>query len=409
VSDEIKWIELNLIDMPARGRAHNPGRVAELARDMAKNGQLQDIVVTPKDGRFEVVAGRGRYLAAKQLNWDKVQALVKDNLSELDKVLLMIAENDEREDVSPIDRGLSYIWAMDTGGLTQESLAGKVGKTQGYIAQYITAARLPEPVREIITRVIIDIAHIRQIARLPSPEAQLAMAQRCEKEDLTVKQLENLIQKALTASASPSAAPVTHSPLAGEGGPASSAGKDEGANAALKPGFKIAKSAKGIRVAGDFPDNITLPELAKALEEPFQKWQADRAKGQTGVKQPKPKQAPKVSKAPAATHAPAQPTIPTKAQMLAGLRNVKEAMDASAASAPKADAQAGPKAAAGFGAAELNEMKEQQKNMFSGLKESLSTPDGRAMIEQVAKAQGFQTPEEYIASVEETLKKQGLS
>lgn len=74
MADEVRWIDLNLIGLPARGRQHNPDRVAELAQDMAKNGQLQGIVVTPKGNGFEVVAGRGRYLAAKQLNWKSSSA-----------------------------------------------------------------------------------------------------------------------------------------------------------------------------------------------------------------------------------------------------------------------------------------------------------------------------------------------
>ena len=59
----------------------------------------------------------------------------------------MISENDEREDTSPIDRGLSYIWAMEAGGLTQDALAGKVGKTDAHINQYVQLP-VPEPVRE---------------------------------------------------------------------------------------------------------------------------------------------------------------------------------------------------------------------------------------------------------------------
>ena len=48
MADEMRWIDIGQIDLPARGRQHNPDRIAELAEDMAKNGQLQDIVVTPK-------------------------------------------------------------------------------------------------------------------------------------------------------------------------------------------------------------------------------------------------------------------------------------------------------------------------------------------------------------------------
>ena len=262
MADEIRWLDISQIDLPTRGRQHNPDRIAELAGDMAKNGQLQDIIVMPKgDGRFDVVAGRGRYLAAKRLKWDKIQCLVKENLSELDRVLLMISENDEREDTSPIDRGLSYIWAMEAGDLTQGALATKLGKTQGYISQYVAAAQLPEPVRKIINRLIIGITHINLIARLPTPEAQIAIAEKCQKEDLSVKQLENIVNNALSVSAKS----ATGSPT---GGAASAQSHPK----ALADGFKIGEAGGKVRIAGIFPMNTPDPELVKAFEASLQDW-----------------------------------------------------------------------------------------------------------------------------------------
>jgi len=323
MADEIRWIELNLIDIPARGRGHDPDKVTELAQDMARNGQLQDIVVTPGgDGRFEVVAGRGRYLAAKQLNWEKVQALVKDNLSELDKLLIMISENDEREDVTPIDRGLSYIWAMEAGNMSQEALAAKLGKTQGYISQYVSAAQLPEPVRKIINRLIIGITHINQIVRLPTPEAQLALAEKCQKDELSVKQLEIIVKKTLSASS----VPAGESEAGKQGESAGTALKS--AAAKLPPGFRMAMAGKGVHISGTFPANVTLPELVKGIEDSFQQWKS-RPETPKAAK-PGRQSAKKPAKAPADTLAPAlpdgAPRIPDKAQSLDELRKIAKAM-----------------------------------------------------------------------------------
>ncbi|MCB4790788.1 MAG: hypothetical protein LHV68_02770 [Elusimicrobia bacterium] len=125
---------------------------------------------------------------------------MRDGLSEYDKARITISENDEREDLLPVDRGLSYKWAMEAGGKTQEALAADLKKTHAHVSQYVAAVELSWPVREIVNRFTIGIAHINQISRLPNQEAQIAMAERVHKEELSVKQLESLVNKALSTT-----------------------------------------------------------------------------------------------------------------------------------------------------------------------------------------------------------------
>ncbi|MCB4791935.1 MAG: ParB/RepB/Spo0J family partition protein [Elusimicrobia bacterium] len=221
--EEIRLVDVGLIDLPGHvrphmipgesiqwGRYHDAGKVAELAQDMKTIGQLQDIVVCKKDPpshkategqvRYELIAGQGRLLAAKQLNWPQIRCLVREGLSEYDKARITISENDEREDLLPVDRGLSYKWAMEAGGKTQEELAADLKKTHAHVSQYIAATELSEPVREIVNRFTIGIAHINQISKLTDTAMQIAMIERIDKEGLSVKNLETLVNKALSTS-----------------------------------------------------------------------------------------------------------------------------------------------------------------------------------------------------------------
>src|SRR5262245_40291322 len=134
-AQETMWIEINLIDLPSSSRQHDQDRINTLAQDMAKNGQLQEIVVTPKGDRYEVVAGVGRLAAAKELQWDKIRCFVRPGLSDFDKLFITFSENEEREDVSPIYQA-SLLKKMK-GDMTQEQLADKIGKERGTISQYL--------------------------------------------------------------------------------------------------------------------------------------------------------------------------------------------------------------------------------------------------------------------------------
>ena len=96
-------INLSNLDLAPNARAHSAESLASLAEDMRRNGQLQEIIVTPKDEEhFEVVSGTGRTLAARKLGWKTIRARVMTGLSEFEKTHITFSENEEVEDVSPI-------------------------------------------------------------------------------------------------------------------------------------------------------------------------------------------------------------------------------------------------------------------------------------------------------------------
>ncbi len=56
----------------------------------------------------------------------------------------------------------------------------------------------------------------------------------------------------------------------------------------------------------------------------------------------------------------------------------------------------------------IDHANKQKIDMLHTFKDMLKTPEGRAQLEPVAKANGFQTPEEFIAKMEKDLRDQGL-
>ena len=117
---QTQLLDHSLIDVPAHFREHTPEALESLVKGIQEHGQLQEIVVAAKpDGRFELVAGQGRLTAIQKLGWPQIRAQVLTEVSELDKALISIAENEEREDVSPIDKALSYKRANGGGSIDQ--------------------------------------------------------------------------------------------------------------------------------------------------------------------------------------------------------------------------------------------------------------------------------------------------
>jgi ParB-like chromosome segregation protein Spo0J len=105
-----KTVELKRIIAPSkRLRALRPEAVDAMVESMRARGQLQPIVVrkNPSFGRptYTLVVGKHRYMAAKQLGWDGINASVVDSKVTDDEAKMMeIDENFIRADLTPAER-----------------------------------------------------------------------------------------------------------------------------------------------------------------------------------------------------------------------------------------------------------------------------------------------------------------
>lgn len=77
----------------------------DLAASLDKYGQLQPISVFAKKGRFEIVIGQRRYLAAKQLRWSNILAMIlPPGISKREAMILSLIENSQRRDLTIKDK-----------------------------------------------------------------------------------------------------------------------------------------------------------------------------------------------------------------------------------------------------------------------------------------------------------------
>src|SRR5258708_6093985 len=96
-----QWVDITRITVPEGVRPHTPEDVDSRAASMAKEGQLQSILLSKEGDQLLLVYGNGRLESAKKLGWEKIRADVKEGLTESQKLVITLAENEEREDASP--------------------------------------------------------------------------------------------------------------------------------------------------------------------------------------------------------------------------------------------------------------------------------------------------------------------
>jgi ParB family transcriptional regulator, chromosome partitioning protein len=171
-------------------------RIDELAQTIKTHGVIQPIVVRERNGKFEIIAGERRWRAVTKLGWDRIPAIIKEfNDSQTASVALI--ENLQREGLTAIEEAVAYAKLLELHGLTQESLAQRLGKGQSTIANKLRLLQLPEKVQESILHRIITERHARALLSLKDVELQLKILQEVVEKSLNVKQTEELIKKIL--------------------------------------------------------------------------------------------------------------------------------------------------------------------------------------------------------------------
>ncbi|HKZ01439.1 MAG TPA: ParB/RepB/Spo0J family partition protein, partial [Pyrinomonadaceae bacterium] len=144
-------VEVELIDAsPLQPRTHfDQASLEQLAQSIETHGVVQPVVLRPKNGRYELVAGERRWRAAKIAGLSRIPAVVRD-IRDKDLLELALIENIQREDLNPIEEAQAYKKLIETVGLTQESLADRVGRDRSYITNYLRLLRLPADIQRLV-------------------------------------------------------------------------------------------------------------------------------------------------------------------------------------------------------------------------------------------------------------------
>jgi ParB family transcriptional regulator, chromosome partitioning protein len=107
---------------------------------------------------------------------------------------MALVENIQREDLNPLERAQGYRILIDQLGLTQAELAGRLGEERSGIANYLRLLELPEPVRNLIRDGKLSLGHAKLLAGVADILEQQRLAAVVVAQDLSVRNLERLLQ-----------------------------------------------------------------------------------------------------------------------------------------------------------------------------------------------------------------------
>ena len=173
-------------------------KIQELAQSIKENGLIQPIIVrkSPVLG-YEILAGERRYRASIAAGLSEIPVIIKQ-LSDQDMMLHSIIENLQRENLNPIEEAKAYQSLIDKG-FTHTEIAEKMGKSRPYITNLVRLLGLPKHILTEVESGRLSQAHARLLIQLSS-DKQDKLLNRIQTENLSVRQVEQILQKTKKSS-----------------------------------------------------------------------------------------------------------------------------------------------------------------------------------------------------------------
>lgn len=155
------------------------GDLTELAASIAAIGVLQPVTVVPlpgaeNEGRYRIVVGHRRVVAAALAGEAAVPALIRANLADFGVVAALV-ENLLRAGLSPLEEASGYKTLRDAG-LSQAQIADRVGVNQGTVSKRLSLLRLPPEALAMVESGRLPVAEAVEAAKLPPAALATAVA-----------------------------------------------------------------------------------------------------------------------------------------------------------------------------------------------------------------------------------------
>ena len=163
--------------------------LTDLASSMDASGLLQPIVVRPRDGGFELIAGERRLRAAQRLGWPRIPAVVRE-VDDRTLLTLALIENLQRDDLSPIDQAAGYHRLGEEFHLGHAEIAKAVGRDRSTVANLLRLLQLPADVQTMVHEKRLSAGHARALLGLSDGARQSALAAEAVEQGWSVREVE---------------------------------------------------------------------------------------------------------------------------------------------------------------------------------------------------------------------------
>lgn len=172
----------------------DPEKLDELAASIREKGIIQPLVVTKKDGFYEIIAGERRWRASQKAGLRELPVVIRE--ASEDAVLeLALIENIQRQDLNAIEEAHAYKSLVEQFGISQDEVAKRVGKNRTTVTNALRLLKLPAQIQQDVLEERLSMGHARALLGLEDEEALNKARHDILHRQLSVRATEELVNK----------------------------------------------------------------------------------------------------------------------------------------------------------------------------------------------------------------------
>ena len=179
---------------PAQPRSRFDDKtLEELAASLKEVGVLQPIVVTRGEQGYVLIAGERRWRAARRAGLGVIPAVLRGSTGDSTLVEALV-ENVQRQDLTPLEEAHAYQQLLENYGMTQEQVAGRVGKSRPTISNTLRLLQLPSDIQELVDGGDLSAGHARALVGLEDEKYAIHLAEKAVADGWSVRQIEDAVR-----------------------------------------------------------------------------------------------------------------------------------------------------------------------------------------------------------------------
>lgn len=165
----------------------------ELSDSIKQLGIIQPITVKKQDEKYIIISGERRWRASQLAGLTTLPAYIRE-VDDENLHAMALVENIQRQDLNAMEIAISLQRLIDECGVTQETVAQRVGKKRSTVANYLRLMSMCPEVQAALKGNLITMGHAKAIAAAPE-EAQPSVVKKVIKKELSVRATEQLVKK----------------------------------------------------------------------------------------------------------------------------------------------------------------------------------------------------------------------
>ena len=173
-----RMVPIELLDPNPNQPRQVMGDLSELMASVAEKGIIEPLIVRPRGGRFQIIAGERRYHAAVQVGLRELPVIVRE-ADDVEVMELALVENLQRKDLTPFEEAEALQQLAQRCRYTHEDMARKLGKSRTGITESLSLNNMPEEVRNLCRLAdITSRSTLLQIVRQSDPLKMMALVEK---------------------------------------------------------------------------------------------------------------------------------------------------------------------------------------------------------------------------------------